>query len=1399
MGLLRGPGRLGILVVLGCSTANAGPDHFRIPAPREDQAPQVHVPVFGKAAGHAGTDRTLRVTEWVAKRTWHVLGLPYTRTDFIGPPPLKTRSEGGWLVVEGTVADGGVPLRNQVVTCQIEQIDKPVLILLRSTDAFGEVLMELDLRRGSAQARSVTVSRSMVGGRCHSSPMPEQSSNRLIRAGSFTPPPAGPVTLTITTLGEDITIRGAGTEVFACKDPDPAGGKFAFGSTGTMRVRNIQQWELISPREQNRRRACCRAMAGFCEEIDTHYEKDVRRCNQVEAWRGGLLWTWPATGATALFLCEGPRVRATLRAGLYGNDILLDGALPRLVVESAGGEELRADTERQAVITGDRLCLRFTLPLRSPGGTKATAHVLARLTVQTVWFWSVSVDGVTPKRIQAFLAPDPFGDSRSAGQSSCLRHNARSGLFVKAIEPETTDLKDGSEICLSTSGPRLRFATVILPAQPLNLIGFKHRMVHFIRYPEGPVQHWRRKPSPQEYPTNVDLARYAGNGADAMVWHHTWLSSDFRDREGFLVNHEEMQRAMRETHRLGMKTIGYLGIVPGRSSILRFEDLCPLGGANTYGGYTKNWDLQDQTFYHVAGRYPEFLVWMTDYWCREYGLDGFYLDGGCFGLLSRGPTREPLHPADEDLSLDELQHRTYWRVKKVLELNGAGYGLEPWSGLNWMLNGFYDCMMIGESFQEAPPDYYRNGHNALLTGCMIKMYGMRASSQNPYNIAMAAVNLGDIQVCSGNGAWGNDPDTTETWDRVRPLWYLLDSIDWDHLIEARPWYAQTVVAGDGFYAANYTEPERILLLLANRTERPDSFTLRIDRNRLPRTGASWHMRYCLGQTGDIGPLSNGTVTVRLPALHDGPVGIELRARASVRRGVEPRNGFGPSVAGKKLLAFRGPIEGVDRVAFDGAITGGSLPFFKKLDPAKLQAWAKQTAAKEFGRHTDNFYLCYSFPGKTAEDFDWFDDCSWIVENWRLMARAATTARFKGICFDSEYYEGLPLFGYAKARHRATTSLDEYAAQLRRRGAEIMRVVSEEFPDITILILYGFSGTHAGVPQHPASSKRKYALVAPFVDGLLSACGPAARIFDMHEQSFSFRVPGSFARARTMMTDLMAEQSHDPDRYRRNHRVGFSYWADCWCNATQGRPLDVHNVDNNYYTPAEMAYSIHQALAYSDGYVWMWPGAFDWWAPSGKAPPKEYLEALRLAHHPSVAAPPRSRKPNTYRVLSARTQEGWSDTATFADLTTAYKFLADLPERWRFQPDPDEVGTDRGWHRPGFDDRRWPLIRIREFWEVQGYSPYDGAAWYRLTYTPPPIPPDRTIYLAFGAVSDEATVWVNGALRYRSPFGENIRHKRFLVDVTDHLRSARENSIAVRVWNTGWCGGIWKNVKLMAQR
>jgi len=167
------------------------------------------------------------------------------------------------------------------------------------------------------------------------------------------------------------------------------------------------------------------------------------------------------------------------------------------------------------------------------------------------------------------------------------------------------------------------------------------------------------------------------------------------------------------------------------------------------------------------------------------------------------------------------------------------------------------------------------------------------------------------------------------------------------------------------------------------------------------------------------------------------------------------------------------------------------------------------------------------------------------------------------------------------------------------------------------------------------------------------------------------------------------------------------------------------------------------------------------------------------------------------VPSPESLAGGSDKEAFGDLWDEFEFVCDLPIRWRFELDEARLGEQRGFHRPDFRDWDWPRIRIRDFWEAQGYAPYDGPAWYRVRLVPPALGSGRRLYLAFGGVSDGTQVYVNGEKLPISADG--WRPPRFLVEVTGALREGEGNLIAVRVLDMGWVGGIYGNIKLVARR
>ncbi len=146
----------------------------------------------------------------------------------------------------------------------------------------------------------------------------------------------------------------------------------------------------------------------------------------------------------------------------------------------------------------------------------------------------------------------------------------------------------------------------------------------------------------------------------------------------------------------------------------------------------------------------------------------------------------------------------------------------------------------------------------------------------------------------------------------------------------------------------------------------------------------------------------------------------------------------------------------------------------------------------------------------------------------------------------------------------------------------------------------------------------------------------------------------------------------------------------------------------------------------------------------------------------------------------------------------------INDDWRFtlQDDPRAAA-------PEFDDREWAQVHLPHDWSVQaplsaelasctGYLP-GGIGWYRKRLPASVASSDERVFLYFEGVYNRSDVYLNGHFLGRRPNG----YVSFYYDVTPHLRSDRDNVIAVRVdhsrsadsrWYTG--SGIYRNVHLI---
>ena len=543
---------------------------------------------------------------------------------------------------------------------------------------------------------------------------------------------------------------------------------------------------------------------------------------------------------------------------------------------------------------------------------------------------------------------------------------------------------------------------------------------------------------------------------------------------------------------------------------------------------------------------------------------------------------------------------------------------------------------------------------------------------------------------------------------------------------------------------------------------------------------------------------------------------------------------------KKIIAFKGPsprgfnkevreletlLPGIDGIAMypatwkHGVVTEAiGRPF--RTDRHRIEDFLEAIEQSRSGlakakRYKHNFLMTYLTTGdKKKEVPDWFDDqFDAVINNWKVSAEFCRRAGLKGFVFDDEAYYGLHLWTYRDLKYTKTRTADQYADQAFLRGAQIMRAINTVFPDIHIISLHGPSQTR-GESDYAADS----GLLRAFFDGLLSECTGGARIIDGHEMAYGYRAPDTFARARHVMKHTMRELSRVPLKYEKHCQAAYSFLIGRFGTLGFSR-----NFNSNYYTPEELAWSLHAALKHSDEYVWLYTPGCDLWSKSGKGAiviPQAYKDAIAAsrkpqrsvplvrnldAHaspHPGSGLPPRKigqPVPGFPEFI------GYDEQQTFGDLWQRYRQLVELKHLWRFRIDPDNVGVQEGWYKPGVGERSWFWITDLVPWDNHGYRTYDGYGWYRQRFQSPSFPMNKKVYLAFGAVAHGAEVYLNGMKvgshnmdGWAFSKGEPWR-QRFLIDVSGRLRPGKPNDVAVRVVDFGpFGGGIWKPVKLIIE-
>ena len=135
----------------------------------------------------------------------------------------------------------------------------------------------------------------------------------------------------------------------------------------------------------------------------------------------------------------------------------------------------------------------------------------------------------------------------------------------------------------------------------------------------------------------------------------------------------------------------------------------------------------------------------------------------------------------------------------------------------------------------------------------------------------------------------------------------------------------------------------------------------------------------------------------------------------------------------------------------------------------------------------------------------------------------------------------------------------------------------------------------------------------------------------------------------------------------------------------------------------------------------------------------------------------------------------------------------LIEGWRFTPDPEQKGLEKGYQTPGYDDSAWTEIKAGLRWEDQGFPKLDGQAWYRKWIRVPAAMRADHIWLNLGGLNDSGVIYCNG--QQVGAFGEenltSMARIPMAVDLTSSIRWGEENLLAIQVFDMGNSGGLTK--------
>ncbi len=301
-------------------------------------------------------------------------------------------------------------------------------------------------------------------------------------------------------------------------------------------------------------------------------------------------------------------------------------------------------------------------------------------------------------------------------------------------------------------------------------------------------------------------------------------------------------------------------------------------------------------------------------------------------------------------------------------------------------------------------------------------------------------------------------------------------------------------------------------------------------------------------------------------------------------------------ANYKNMEATAPFDGITFILRDTlndktVITEGSVFNNILLQRSSLQKSIADIKSCAFTQFKNNFIRVNTVPG----NLKWTDDAAWAVvaKNMGTMAWFAKQAGLVGICYDPESYGGNQFMWNEKLG----MPFADTKVLAKQRGKQIMTEIGKEYPDLVFWGLFLLSFQRATINSmdiEMAMMNDKYGLYPAFIDGLLEALPPTAKMVEGNEDAYYSRnrenLLSIYNDSKVGLPALLSVANKV--KYQAQVSIGLGLYTDMYTNKFGSR---------YYFSPTANSTRlerfrdrIQEAMEITDEYVWLYNEDYKWW-------------------------------------------------------------------------------------------------------------------------------------------------------------------------------------------------------------